>query len=105
MGFKDMALEEDANFSKNALPMRSSSSIEIASGRKSPTAKKPVGRTQQALTRLMAQYPEVQLATLVNQAPAGDKWVHEIKFDGYRLLGFVAEAGHAIKKSVGNLSR
>ena len=53
----------------------------------------------------MAQYPEVQLATLVNQAPAGDKWVHEIKFDGYRLLGFVAEAGHAIKKSVGNLSR
>jgi bifunctional non-homologous end joining protein LigD len=38
----------------------------------------------------MAQYPEVQLATLVDQAPAGGKWVHEIKFDGYRLLGFVA---------------
>ena len=38
----------------------------------------------------MAQYPEVQLATLVDQGPAGGKWVHEIKFDGYRLLGFVA---------------
>lgn len=27
-----------------------------------------------------------QLATLVNQPPAGDQWLHEIKFDGYRLL-------------------
>src|SRR5262245_56993637 len=51
--------------------------------------KKPAAKTQQALARLMAQYPEVQLATLVDQAPAGDKWVHEIKFDGYRLLGFL----------------
>jgi bifunctional non-homologous end joining protein LigD len=30
-----------------------------------------------------------QLATLVTQAPAGDDWVHEIKFDGYRFLAFV----------------
>jgi bifunctional non-homologous end joining protein LigD len=30
-----------------------------------------------------------QLATLVAQAPAGDDWVHEIKFDGYRFLAFV----------------
>jgi bifunctional non-homologous end joining protein LigD len=26
------------------------------------------------------------LATLVEEAPAGDEWIHEIKFDGYRLL-------------------
>jgi bifunctional non-homologous end joining protein LigD len=26
-----------------------------------------------------------QLATLVDEAPAGDEWVHEVKFDGYRL--------------------
>lgn len=26
------------------------------------------------------------LATLVSDAPAGDGWVHEIKFDGYRLI-------------------
>jgi ATP-dependent DNA ligase len=26
-----------------------------------------------------------QLATLKSKAPAGDQWVHEIKFDGYRL--------------------
>jgi bifunctional non-homologous end joining protein LigD len=26
-----------------------------------------------------------QLATLVTEAPAGDEWVHEVKYDGYRL--------------------
>src|SRR4029079_7019077 len=25
------------------------------------------------------------LATLVDEAPHGDEWIHEIKFDGYRL--------------------
>ena len=38
----------------------------------------------------MKRYPEVQLATLVEKPPPGPGWVHEIKFDGYRLLGFVA---------------
>lgn len=27
-----------------------------------------------------------QLATLVDEAPAGDNWLHEVKFDGYRIL-------------------
>src|SRR5262249_47259694 len=27
-----------------------------------------------------------QLATLVSEAPAGDAWMHESKFDGYRIL-------------------
>jgi len=27
-----------------------------------------------------------QLATLVKEPPAGDEWVHELKFDGYRML-------------------
>ena len=40
---------------------------------------------------MIERYPEVQLATLVDKAPEGDGWVHEIKFDGYRLLGFFAE--------------
>ena len=29
---------------------------------------------------------KVQLATLVKEAPSGDDWIHEIKFDGYRML-------------------
>jgi bifunctional non-homologous end joining protein LigD len=34
---------------------------------------------------------EPQLATLVQDAPAGDEWLHEMKFDGYRILGYVAK--------------
>jgi bifunctional non-homologous end joining protein LigD len=29
---------------------------------------------------------EPQLATLVKEPPAGDQWLHELKFDGYRML-------------------
>ncbi len=36
--------------------------------------------------------PAPELATRVPQAPPGDSWVHEIKFDGYRLLALF-EAG------------
>jgi bifunctional non-homologous end joining protein LigD len=30
-----------------------------------------------------------QLAVLADKVPAGDDWLHEMKFDGYRLLAFV----------------
>jgi bifunctional non-homologous end joining protein LigD len=30
-----------------------------------------------------------QLASLVEEVPAGDDWLHEIKFDGYRILAFI----------------
>jgi bifunctional non-homologous end joining protein LigD len=32
---------------------------------------------------------QVQLATLVPEAPAGNDWLHEIKLDGYRMLAAV----------------
>jgi len=31
-----------------------------------------------------------ELATLVDSPPAGDEWLHEIKYDGYRMLARVA---------------
>ena len=30
-----------------------------------------------------------QLATLVKEPPAGDDWLHELKFDGYRMLSHI----------------
>ncbi len=39
-----------------------------------------------------AAFPEevpVQLATLTKEAPEGREWLHEIKYDGYRLLAYV----------------
>ena len=35
--------------------------------------------------------PEAQLATLATAPPAGDDWLHELKFDGYRMLARVSE--------------
>jgi bifunctional non-homologous end joining protein LigD len=34
---------------------------------------------------------EPQLATLVDAAPKGDAWLHELKLDGYRVAGRVAD--------------
>jgi bifunctional non-homologous end joining protein LigD len=38
------------------------------------------------------------LATLVDKVPTGDRWVHEIKWDGYRLIGFI-ENGNVILRT------
>ena len=38
----------------------------------------------------MPGFIKPQLAMLKAKAPSGDQWLHEIKFDGYRLLGFVS---------------
>jgi bifunctional non-homologous end joining protein LigD len=37
----------------------------------------------------MPEFIPPQLATLVDKAPTGDEWLHELKFDGYRMLGFL----------------
>ena len=34
----------------------------------------------------MPEFVAPQLATLVKEPPRGDEWLHELKFDGYRLL-------------------
>jgi bifunctional non-homologous end joining protein LigD len=40
------------------------------------------GARKAALPKFIAP----QLATLVKEPPSGDKWLHELKFDGYRML-------------------
>jgi bifunctional non-homologous end joining protein LigD len=34
----------------------------------------------------LPKFVQPQLATLVSQAPAGEAWLHEMKYDGYRIL-------------------
>ena len=82
--------------------MKIGRSLDFIPRGKPAVTKNTPARTAQALNRLMAQYPEVQLATLVDTAPAGDKWVHEIKFDGYRLLGFVTGGEARLRTRNGN---
>lgn len=58
-----------------------------------PVAAKPVARRiDGAQKRPLPERPEPQLATLADEAPAGADWVHEIKFDGYRMLARIESA-------------
>jgi bifunctional non-homologous end joining protein LigD len=55
-------------------------------------AKKKDTDSQTKLRRARSRLPEIvepELATLVDDVPSGDDWVHEIKFDGYRVLARV----------------
>jgi bifunctional non-homologous end joining protein LigD len=44
------------------------------------------GRAKKAASKAPPPFEEPQLATLVDEVPAGSSWIHEIKYDGYRLL-------------------
>jgi len=39
-----------------------------------------------AIRSPLPKFTPPQLATLVDEAPRGDGWLHEVKLDGYRLL-------------------
>jgi bifunctional non-homologous end joining protein LigD len=49
------------------------------------------GRGKRQASKAPPAFKEPQLATLVDDVPAGDAWIHEIKYDGYRLLLAVGE--------------
>ncbi|HKX92450.1 MAG TPA: DNA ligase D, partial [Sphingomicrobium sp.] len=44
------------------------------------------GRGKRAPSKAPPPFQEPQLATLVDEVPSGDGWIHEYKYDGYRLL-------------------
>jgi bifunctional non-homologous end joining protein LigD len=55
-----------------------------------PTAKKAQATaTKKKAKSALPSLISPQLAALVDTPPAGDQWLHEIKFDGYRLLCFI----------------
>jgi bifunctional non-homologous end joining protein LigD len=43
------------------------------------------GRARKKAGKAPPPFEEPQLATLVDDVPPGDSWIHEIKYDGYRL--------------------
>ena len=44
------------------------------------------GRGRKKASKAPPPFQEPQLATLVDDVPPGNSWIHEIKYDGYRLL-------------------
>ena len=49
------------------------------------------GRQKKAAGKAPPPFEQPQLATLVDEVPAGNSWIHEYKYDGYRLLLAVGE--------------
>jgi bifunctional non-homologous end joining protein LigD len=47
---------------------------------------KEIKKVPGARKAAMPEFVSPQLATLVKEAPKGKEWLHELKFDGYRLL-------------------
>ncbi|PZP53493.1 MAG: ATP-dependent DNA ligase, partial [Micavibrio aeruginosavorus] len=109
--------DEYANIRKKAETFLDEWSFSVASGRKmegiaksqntwsSKKGKKETASTKAKsktgaadVKKLAKKFSGVQLATLVDKPPQGKNWIHEIKFDGYRLLGLVS-GGHVILKT------
>jgi bifunctional non-homologous end joining protein LigD len=62
---------------------------EIASGEdvwRSNRGGQKGGRGRRKASKAPPPFEEPQLATLVDDVPPGDGWIHEYKYDGYRLL-------------------
>lgn len=54
------------------------------------------------MKELITRYGDVQLATLVDKPPQGGDWLHEIKFDGYRLIGVLEKGSVKLYTRNGN---
>jgi len=64
----------------------------VREGHEKPAKKK----TETAKEDERPGFVEPQLATLVDEPPAGDDWLHEIKYDGYRAIAAVGGKQAAI---------
>src|SRR3954465_14933388 len=51
------------------------------------------GGAREAAIKAPPGFAEPQLATLVDEVPSGNGWIHEYKYDGYRLLLPVGAGG------------
>lgn len=58
---------------------------QIADGKKAAKSNAKGGEVQ-ARKRKPPAFRDPQLATLVDHVPSGSRWLHEIKYDGYRTL-------------------
>ncbi|AOF94518.1 MULTISPECIES: DNA ligase D [unclassified Sphingobium] len=64
----------------------------------SAASAKPFGKRKKAGTP--PPFQPVQLAALVDHVPSGDRWIHELKYDGYRtLLAIGGGEGRAYTRS------
>jgi bifunctional non-homologous end joining protein LigD len=99
-------------------PSRTAKSVEpepakaIASSKPARVSTISLAKLPGARRRPMPTKPRPELATLVQQPPEGDAWLHEIKFDGYRMFccmkggkaRFISRSGQDWTTKVGSLA-
>lgn len=74
------------------------SSVGLAAGERRDPARKKKPRGKRSASVTMPDFLPPQLCTSVQRPPSGAEWVHEIKFDGYRIQLRV-EGGKATLKT------
>ena len=94
-GLEEIAAAQDRVWHSNRTPdeSRPATRARVSQARPAPTPKPAAARRKPSA--LPARVPKAalpafvspQLATLVSAAPTGDQWLHEMKFDGFRILG------------------
>lgn len=74
------------------------------SGKRRATENKKIDPSKLSGARKAAQPKQFrpQLATLVNEPPEGDEWLHEVKYDGYRILCFLTDGKARLMTRRGN---
>ena len=70
---------------REAAAPRARTSAAARAAKAAPATVEP-GRVAGAKRAALAAFVPPQLATLVSRAPTGNDWLHEMKFDGYRIL-------------------
>jgi bifunctional non-homologous end joining protein LigD len=81
---KMYAPEEAAPANKPAKKKTVTAAVKKGAAKTSP-AKKPVAKSRRAAPGFVAP----QLALLKDAPPQGEGWLHEIKFDGYRIIAVI----------------
>ncbi|HVV99077.1 MAG TPA: DNA ligase D [Planctomycetaceae bacterium] len=70
---------------KKTIAHKAATKAKSAPAKRKTAALKPADLSG-AVREALPAFIEPELATLVDAAPKGNDWLHEIKFDGYRLL-------------------
>jgi bifunctional non-homologous end joining protein LigD len=102
---EEIAADKDASWDSRAPAARAMTRHgKPSKGKSAGAAKKPAARGSAASKKAAdspapavagakkAAFPRPftpQLATLVDEVPAGNDWIHELKYDGYRLVAMV----------------
>lgn len=88
----EIAADPDREWHSNRSVAENVKQMKKAPGRRR-SRRAQAARVAGAVVSELPQQLEPQLATLVKDPPTGERWLHEMKHDGYRMLCRIADGG------------